>query len=68
MLDSFSILQVFLGNYPYQRFTEEKIQKQILQFQKKLAQISLEIKERNKGLDVPYTYLLPERVPNSITI
>ena len=27
-----------------------------------------EIKERNKSLDVPYVYMLPTKIPNSITI
>ena len=40
----------------------------ILRFQVKLNVISEEIKERNKQLKIPYTYLLPERVPNSIAI
>jgi len=40
----------------------------ILRFQEKLNVITEEIKERNKRLKIPYTYLLPERVPNSIAI
>ena len=40
----------------------------VQRFQNGLEDISTEIKQRNKDLDVPYMYLLPERVPNSITI
>lgn len=61
-------MQIFLGDYPNKLFMEPNIQKYIDEAQKKLKGIELEIKERNKSLDVPYVYLLPSRVPNSITI
>ena len=44
------------------------MQNMIERFRKALDEIDGQIKERNAQLDVPYTYLLPTRVPNSITI
>ena len=58
---------MFLGKYPI-RFTEKDIQHYIERLNKALNGISGEIKVRNEGLDVPYTYMLPENIPNSITI
>ena len=57
-----------MGDYPYERFTESNIQDHIKKFQTKLEDITKEIEERNKGLDVPYIYMLPKKIPNSITI
>ena len=37
-------------------------------FQEELKAISKKIHTRNSKLEVPYTYLLPENVPNSIDI
>ena len=60
--------QKFIGDYPEQLFVEEAAKSAINGFQKKLKRISIEIKERNAKLVVPYPYLLPERIPNSIAI
>ena len=71
MLDSSdldSLMQIYLGDFPYKRFTETNVQRYIERLQKKLEGISGEIKVRNEGLDVPYTFMLPKNVPNSITI
>jgi hypothetical protein len=57
-----------LGNYPSKRFTEEKALKHIADFEKRLAEIESGIKKRNENLDVPYIYMMPTKVPNSITI
>ena len=62
------ILQIFLGNYPAKRFTEELPQGLISRFQTQLHNITGDIEKRNKQLDVPYTYMLPNKIPNSITI
>ena len=59
---------MFLGDYPYVRFTEDNIQGYIERFQKRLEGIEGEIKVRNESLDVPYIYMLPTNIPNSITI
>jgi len=44
------------------------VQRYIQRFQKALDDITGDIDKRNETLDVPYKYLLPSRVPNSITI
>ena len=67
-IDLDSLMQIYLGDFPYKRFTETNVQRYIERLQKKLEGISGEIKVRNEGLDVPYTYMLPKNVPNSITI
>ena len=58
----------FLGEYPEEHFTEPAAQEAILSFQAHLKEISSIIHKRNKELEVPYAYLLPERVPNGVTI
>jgi len=60
--------QKFIGDYPEELFIDEAAKNAISGFQEKLKGISAEIKERNARLVVPYPYLLPERVPNSIAI
>jgi len=58
----------FLGDYSDGLFHDAPALEAILRFQGKLNEISMAIKERNKDLEVPYKYLLPERTPNSIAI
>ncbi|XP_063297704.1 arachidonate 12-lipoxygenase, 12R-type-like [Pelobates fuscus] len=57
-----------LGNYPEERFTEDMPKKLIQDFQKKLSEISSQIKERNKTKSLTYPYLDPERIENSVSI
>ncbi|KAL5471056.1 hypothetical protein EMCRGX_G029132 [Ephydatia muelleri] len=68
MLSQFSGDELYFGNFPAERFTEAKAQNLIARFRKALDEIDGHIKERNAQLDVPYIYLLPSRIPNSITI
>uniref|UniRef100_A0A2K5R7G5 Arachidonate 15-lipoxygenase type B n=2 Tax=Cebus imitator TaxID=2715852 RepID=A0A2K5R7G5_CEBIM len=56
-----------LGTYPDEHFIEEAPWS-ITTFQNRLAQISREIQERNRGLALPYTYLDPPVIENSISI
>ena len=58
--------QVYLGNYPDAHFTDQPARDVQQVFKKELEEISAKIKERNKTLDIPYVYLLPENVPNSV--
>nr|XP_058954727.1 allene oxide synthase-lipoxygenase protein-like [Pocillopora verrucosa]XP_058954728.1 allene oxide synthase-lipoxygenase protein-like [Pocillopora verrucosa] len=58
----------FLGDYPDSSFTDMAAREAILRFQGKLQRISASIKKRNEKLKFPYTYLLPEKIPNSIAI
>ena len=40
----------------------------VRRLRERLGKITAEIEQRNQGLEVPYVYLMPERIPNSITI
>ncbi|XP_069339435.1 polyunsaturated fatty acid lipoxygenase ALOX15B isoform X3 [Eulemur rufifrons] len=57
-----------LGTYPDEHFTEEAPRRSIATFQSRLAQISRGIQERNQGLALPYTYLDPPLIENSVSI
>ncbi|XP_011907298.1 PREDICTED: arachidonate 15-lipoxygenase B isoform X4 [Cercocebus atys] len=57
-----------LGTYPDEHFTEEAPRRSIATFQSHLAQISRAIQERNRGLVLPYTYLDPPLIENSVSI
>ncbi|XP_032433730.1 arachidonate 15-lipoxygenase B-like [Xiphophorus hellerii] len=57
-----------LGQYLENHFSEETPQQMIENFQKELAALSAAIKERNKTLEVPYKYLDPKEVENSVAI
>ncbi|XP_035992941.1 polyunsaturated fatty acid lipoxygenase ALOX15B-like [Fundulus heteroclitus] len=59
---------VKLGDYPEEHFTEEKPRELIKKFQDDLKKLSKKIKKRNNKLDLPYEYLDPEKVENSVTI
>mgnify|MGYP002259959699 CR=1 FL=1 len=60
--------QKFIGDYPEELFIEGPAKAAIEVFQRKLKGISAEIKARNAKLCVPYPYLLPEQIPNSVAI
>ncbi|XP_015847828.1 hydroperoxide isomerase ALOXE3 isoform X1 [Peromyscus maniculatus bairdii] len=57
-----------LGTYPDEHFTEEAPQQSIAAFQNCLAQISRDIRERNQSLTLPYPYLDPPVIENSVSI
>ncbi|XP_043971365.1 polyunsaturated fatty acid lipoxygenase ALOX15B-like [Gambusia affinis] len=57
-----------LGYYPEQRFIEEVPLNNIKVFQEQLKELSLQIEDRNKDLDLPYTYLDPKVVENSVSV
>uniref|UniRef100_A0A3Q1G8W1 Arachidonate 15-lipoxygenase B-like n=1 Tax=Acanthochromis polyacanthus TaxID=80966 RepID=A0A3Q1G8W1_9TELE len=60
--------QVALGQYPEDHFSEEVPCKMIQSFQGELEVLTAVIKARNKGLEVPYTYMDPKEVENSVAI
>lgn len=60
-------LKIFLGNFPFTQF-EQEIRTHMNALQEKLREISREIEERNRSLEVPFTFLLPSKIPNSVTI
>ncbi|XP_030612198.1 hydroperoxide isomerase ALOXE3-like [Archocentrus centrarchus] len=59
---------LFLGQYPDQHFTEDVPHQKIREFQEDLKKLSADIKARNKSLKLPYTYLDPAEVENSVSI
>ncbi|KAM4595824.1 hydroperoxide isomerase ALOXE3-like [Fundulus diaphanus] len=59
---------VKLGDYPEEHFTEEKPCELIKKFQQDLTKLSKKIEKRNNKLDLPYEYLDPKNVENSVTI
>ena len=59
--------QIFLGGYPnYWCLKEAK--DATTKFVKKMEELDKQLKKRNEKLEMPYTYLLPSMIPNSITI
>ena len=59
---------MFLGSYPAELFVEEEAKAVIRKMRETLEKILSEIEERNQDLEVPYEYLLPSKIPNSINI
>ncbi|XP_041660837.1 hydroperoxide isomerase ALOXE3-like [Cheilinus undulatus] len=60
--------EVPLGAYPEERFSEPVVKRMIKEFQAELSYLSEEITARNLELEIPYTYLNPAQIENSITI
>uniref|UniRef100_A0A8C1UQC2 Si:dkey-17e16.9 n=1 Tax=Cyprinus carpio TaxID=7962 RepID=A0A8C1UQC2_CYPCA len=59
---------VSLGQYPEDYFCQMAPQKRIRDFQAELSFFSKAINDRNKGLQVPYTYMCPNNISNSVSI
>ncbi|XP_042560262.1 polyunsaturated fatty acid lipoxygenase ALOX15B-like [Clupea harengus] len=57
-----------LGYFPEVLHDEEVPRTLIETFQKDLSELSDDIEERNKKLELPYTYLDPKNVDNSVAI
>ncbi|MBN3307000.1 LX15B lipoxygenase, partial [Amia calva] len=57
-----------LGQYPKYLFTEGSPQRLLGELQTELKALSAEITERNSGLELPYLYLSPELIENSVAI
>ncbi|XP_041641858.1 arachidonate 12-lipoxygenase, 12R-type-like isoform X2 [Cheilinus undulatus] len=57
-----------LGRYPDEHFSEETPCKLIKDFQGELQILSQTIKVRNQSLEVPYKYMDPTEVENSVAI
>ncbi|XP_062453619.1 hydroperoxide isomerase ALOXE3-like [Rhea pennata] len=58
----------FLGQYPEEHFTEQEPKQLIKAFQERLQEITEEIEERNNPVELPYNYLNPKQIENSISI
>ncbi|RXN30293.1 arachidonate 5-lipoxygenase-like protein [Labeo rohita] len=58
----------FLGMYPDMYFTEQPVKEAIKTFCHKLEKVTKIIKSRNEELPLPYWYLSPDKIPNSVAI
>ncbi|KAK7933631.1 hypothetical protein WMY93_004527 [Mugilogobius chulae] len=57
---------IAFGKHHYELFTEDVCCKLIKDFQKELSDLDEAIDARNKNLKLPYTYLLPKSMENSV--
>ncbi|XP_061626756.1 arachidonate 12-lipoxygenase, 12R-type-like [Phyllopteryx taeniolatus] len=57
-----------LGHYPESHYTEETPRQLQIDFKAELDMLSIAIGNRNQGLEIPYTYLDPKKVENSVAI
>ncbi|XP_052424313.1 polyunsaturated fatty acid 5-lipoxygenase isoform X4 [Carassius gibelio] len=67
-LSQFQDGELFLGVYPDNYFTEQPVIEATTTFRKKLIEVTNIIKSRNEKLKLPYWYLSPDRIPNSVAI
>lgn len=54
--------------YPDEHFIDKPVKKAMENFRKKLDELSNAIKNRNEGRNLPYYYLSPDRIPNSVAV
>ncbi|XP_075869648.1 hydroperoxide isomerase ALOXE3-like [Nelusetta ayraudi] len=59
--------QVLLGTYPEQRFNERAPEVMMKRFQAELAHLTEDITVRNEKLGIPYNYMNPTCIENSVT-
>ncbi|XP_029281708.1 hydroperoxide isomerase ALOXE3-like [Cottoperca gobio] len=57
-----------MGTYPEERFDEPVLRQMIKEFQAELSLLSEAIAKRNLHLEIPYPYLNPAEIENSITV
>ncbi|XDV17318.1 hypothetical protein PO909_023198 [Leuciscus waleckii] len=67
-LSRFQKNELYLGTYPEMCFTEEPVKEAIKTFRKKLDEVTNIIKSRNEELPFDYSYLSPDKIPNSVAI
>ncbi|KAL0194727.1 hypothetical protein M9458_008299, partial [Cirrhinus mrigala] len=54
--------------YPDMYFTEQPAMEAIKTFRNKLEEVTKIIKSRNEKSTLPYWYLSPDKIPNSVAI
>lgn len=54
--------------YPDEHFVEKPVKEAMAKFRKNLDEIVSIITERNKNKKLPYYYLSPDRIPNSVAV
>ncbi|XP_026544259.1 arachidonate 5-lipoxygenase isoform X2 [Notechis scutatus] len=67
-LSQFQENEVFLGIYPDEHFTEKPVKEAMRKFRKNLDGIASYIAERNRNKKLPYYYLSPDQIPNSVAV
>ncbi|XP_070796966.1 polyunsaturated fatty acid 5-lipoxygenase isoform X3 [Pituophis catenifer annectens] len=67
-LSQFQENEVFLGIYPDEHFTEKPVKEAMRKFRKNLDRIASYIAERNRNKKLPYYYLSPDQIPNSVAV
>lgn len=67
-LSKFQDNELFLGMYPDEHFNEKPVKTAMENFRRKLADFSRVVKARNEGKKLPYYYLSPDRIPNSVAV
>eukprot|EP00066_Takifugu_rubripes_P002283 XP_003964111.1 PREDICTED: arachidonate 5-lipoxygenase-like [Takifugu rubripes] len=60
--------ELYLGTFPDDHFTEQPVKAAMDKFRKQLADITYSIKKRNERKDLPYYYMSPHKIPNSVAI
>uniref|UniRef100_A0A4W3KFC6 Arachidonate 5-lipoxygenase b, tandem duplicate 3 n=1 Tax=Callorhinchus milii TaxID=7868 RepID=A0A4W3KFC6_CALMI len=60
--------QLFLGSYPDEHFTEKEAKEAMVTFRQNLQKITNAITERNINKKLPYYYMSPDRIPNSVAV
>ena len=68
VLSAKAVDEIYLMETPSWMFREEKAKTTFMKFSKRLREIEKDMVERNKGLNVPYTVLLPSKMPAGISI
>ncbi|KTF73090.1 hypothetical protein cypCar_00028100 [Cyprinus carpio] len=67
-LSQFQENELFLGMYPDEHFIEKPVKDAMVKFCKNLSEVTKVIKNRNEGKKLPYYYLSPDRIPNSVAV
>ena len=68
LISSYLLHQVPLADYPHHMFGSDPMRVTIEAFHEDLQRLSEMIKARNSKLEIPYTYLLPESITNSVSM
>ena len=68
VLASKALSEIYLLETPSWMFREKKAKATFMKFSKRLRGIEKEMVKRNKSLNVPYTVLLPSKMPAGISI
>ncbi|XP_066456712.1 polyunsaturated fatty acid 5-lipoxygenase [Eleutherodactylus coqui] len=67
-LSQFQDNELFLGMYPDEHFVEKSMKQVMAKFRKNLEDIASFILDRDKNKKLPYYYLSPDRIPNSVAV